>query len=958
MTNPGPAHWRRFGEKVRLALDASKDASFESGTSGLEVEYNILDERLEPVLFVGYGPERRSFADYLHEDRLPEFVRDRFQLEVFHWMTEVATRPYYSPWGAAAEARLLEAALLNTVADISLSFGEPLVLLNGNIPADVAVSEESIPGGWNLAHTRYLAHCVALFGRQLATAGVHTNHSFPEALLSWDFVHLSLSEREGQTLEHYRNAAVIRATRLLRPFCPLFTAVSAASPLTWELVDGAPEVVLTEVESQRLLTFPNPANLDVAGLYASHDDYLRISYNLVRSGVRFGGNNWTPVRARSDIDPVNRNILATSADLRELYRRGIYSGAEMGGLEEAERALMVEHLCARVDLPMNRVEVRTDEGGDSLELAVAKVAFKELLMLRIYGDPGYGADYAYGGADIARARRNEAAAARLGLAAEVEHPFTGERVGVREWLGATLTELRPLAEALGYADSLEPLGAMAGGGPSPASELRGWLQARLHGPRHASSGALVVPRELVLEWIAERNRRVAAEASDIAARAVPGGESAKLAGLMQGLREQGRTHVALPVRLERPATPLIASAEGVLGEVLELAAELVRIPSVTNCPDERTEEVGRCGRVVAGWLSDAGARVRLFDGGRYPSVLASFPGARRGRVVLSGHFDVVRPEPDDSQFEPHVEGDYLWGRGAADMKTVVATFMVWMRRALAAGPPWPPVSLLLVGNEENGEQEPFGTPHVLADLVDVDGWLPELMIVGERTGERGDETMGEVCTANRGVVRFRVVAHGQRRHTGTGGPPQGLLDRLLEARDGLMRLFSRHLTISSFDGWESAARFPFLNAGEAGVYNITAAQAVLGAEVRPIPDDDLIGLMGGARALCHDLALDLEVEVSEGGVACPAENPHLGRLLQAVAAESRAPARVGRKLAGTSARFAPGGNAVVWGQSGIGPHARDERHYIPSIEPYFNALSRFAAESLAASRSEGDGDPD
>ncbi len=50
---------------------------------------------------------------------------------------------------------------------------------------------------------------------------------------------------------------------------------------------------------------------------------------------------------------------------------------------------------------------------------------------------------------------------------------------------------------------------------------------------------------------------------------------------------------------------------------------------------------------------------------------------------------------------------------------------------------------------------------------------------------------------------------------------------------------------------------------------------------------------------------------------------------------------IGRKLPGTSARFAPGGQGVVWGQSGIGPHASSERHYIPSIEPYYRALVQF-----------------
>ena len=78
------------------------------------------------------------------------------------------------------------------------------------------------------------------------------------------------------------------------------------------------------MDSNRLLTFPNPAEFDVPHLYASHPDYLRISYDLVRRGVRFGGNNWTPVRARSDVDPVNRNIWTTCEQLRELYRKGLY----------------------------------------------------------------------------------------------------------------------------------------------------------------------------------------------------------------------------------------------------------------------------------------------------------------------------------------------------------------------------------------------------------------------------------------------------------------------------------------------------------------------------------------------------------------------------------------------------------------------------------------------------------
>ncbi len=943
MTAAREARWRRFAEKVRMALASSRDNEPDSGTSGLEIELNILGRGLKPVGSVGAGPERRSFADYLHDEQVPGWARPFFQLEVFHWMTELTTQPHFDPFDTAVQGRLLEGVLINTLAAIELVHGEPMIPLHGNIPYPIAVGADSIPGGWNLARRRYLARCVELYGDRLATAGIHTNHSFPEALLSWDFFHLPLSERRGATLDSYRSHAVIRATRLLRPYCPIFIAISAASPLSWRVVDGEPRVVVTDVDSQRLVAFPNPETLDVGGLYASHEDYLRISYDLVRRGVRFGANNWTPVRARSDVDPVRRNILATSAQLRELYRRGIYTTDDHGSLEDAERELIIENLCARVDLPMDRVEVRTDEGGDDLELSVAKIVFKELLMLRGYGDPELGAGFAYDADDVARVRRDELAAARDGLEATVTVPFGGRRTTVRELLGATLRELEPLAEGLGVDGHLEPLRAMAAGAPNPAGAIRAFLAERDPDPRRLLTGEAVIEPDLVRELVAERHHRLV---SEIERLDDPSGErerSPKLGPLFQGLRDMAREQPVMPVRLERSTAGVaIELGPDRTRDVVALAAALVRIPSVTNCPDERLDQVGICARFIAGWLREAGLDVRLFDDARYPSLVAGFPGRLLAPITLSGHFDVVPPEPDDSQFEPRIDGDYLWGRGAADMKTVVASMMIWMRQAVVQGPPYPPLSLVLVGNEENGESEPWGTPHLLAELESSDGWAPEILVVGERTGERGDELYGAVCPESRGVARLRFIAIGARGHTGTGAVPIDLLDRLVELKRVLTSVFHRHLTLSSVDGWESAARFPFLNVGQTGVYNITAGEGVLGLEIRPIPSDDLDGMRREIAELCRELDIRFEVEVMEPGVACPADNPHLQRLIAAVGQVSGRPPVIGRKKPGSSARFAPGGNAVVWGQTGIGPHARDERHFIPSIEPYLNVLDEFA----------------
>jgi acetylornithine deacetylase/succinyl-diaminopimelate desuccinylase-like protein len=257
-----------------------------------------------------------------------------------------------------------------------------------------------------------------------------------------------------------------------------------------------------------------------------------------------------------------------------------------------------------------------------------------------------------------------------------------------------------------------------------------------------------------------------------------------------------------------------------------------------------------------------------------------------------------------------------------------------MKDMRKAGRSFPNISVLLVGNEENGEAEAWGTPHVLKEL----NLEPSLFIAGERTGEKGSELFGEICVENRGVMRFDVVARGTKGHSGIAGTGD-LSEKLIAARSALNEIFAQHLTLTSSDGWQSQVKFPFINVGTPGVYNVTAGQGILGVEIRPIPGDDVEGLKAKVEDHCLANGLELCMNVMENGVACDPQNPALKALIEAVRRAGETEPRIGRKLPGTSARFAPGGQAVVWGQSGLGPHAKDERHYIPSIEPYYRSLN-------------------
>ena len=233
-----PFNPKQFAEKYQLAVETASKQNPTGGLNGFELEWNLLDEQFRPLRTVGIGPAEQSFVDYLRAESLPSWLREFSQLEVFHWMIEWATRPYYTPRGAIYEGRLMEAVLANALARAGTQFGERLYYWHGNLLHLTAIGHDSIPGKWSIAKRRYLERCVDLYGNTLATAGTHANLSLPEPLLAWDFMHLPARERGDQHLDAFKSEFYITAARLLRAFAPLYIATSASTPLQAQVRGG------------------------------------------------------------------------------------------------------------------------------------------------------------------------------------------------------------------------------------------------------------------------------------------------------------------------------------------------------------------------------------------------------------------------------------------------------------------------------------------------------------------------------------------------------------------------------------------------------------------------------------------------------------------------------------------------------------------------------------------------
>jgi acetylornithine deacetylase/succinyl-diaminopimelate desuccinylase-like protein len=301
---------------------------------------------------------------------------------------------------------------------------------------------------------------------------------------------------------------------------------------------------------------------------------------------------------------------------------------------------------------------------------------------------------------------------------------------------------------------------------------------------------------------------------------------------------------------------------------------------------------------------------------------------------LCGHFDKVSPAFPD-QVDPVIEGHWLHGRGAADMLTVAATYMQALTDLKAKSKKNPGMGLLLVGNEEGGEADKWGTAFVLDELKKRYAYQPQLMIVGERTGAPGNKH-GKVELKNRGLVRLHVEAMAKAEHT-ADVKGRTALDSLLDLKDYFEKQVPRRK-----GKWRNGFIVSYLHAGRKTDFNTTPIIAECGFEVRPIPETDIRPALKKVMKKARQMRLSMELLNSENGVKTSGSDPRVKKLLAIIAdTYGKKPSEItgNGKTHGTQARFCPEGTAqVIFGQSGEGPHTDHERHYIPSIMPYYKVL--------------------
>jgi succinyl-diaminopimelate desuccinylase len=390
-----------------------------------------------------------------------------------------------------------------------------------------------------------------------------------------------------------------------------------------------------------------------------------------------------------------------------------------------------------------------------------------------------------------------------------------------------------------------------------------------------------------------------------------------------------------------------------MSRTLHLAEQLIALPSITP------EDAG-CLDVLAARLAPLGFVCERMDSGpadfRVSNLWAKRPPALDGialaaikTVVFAGHTDVVPTGPlskwSSEPFVPTHRDGKLFGRGASDMKTSIAAFVVAVEEFLATTPqPQIQIAFLLTSDEEGPSVD--GTK-VVVEQLKARGEPLHYCIVGEPTSV--ERTGDMIKNGRRGTLSGKLTVRGIQGHIAY---PQLARNPIHQALPALAELAATE--------WDQGnAFFPPTSWQVSNVHGGTGATNVIPGEVvwdfnfRFSTESTAEGLQQRVHAVLDAHGLDYDLRWTLGG------QPFLttpGKLVTAVQQAITAETGLVTELSttgGTSdgrfiAQVCP--EVIELGPPNASIHKIDEHIAVADIEPLKNIYRRTLENLDAAAR--------
>lgn len=376
---------------------------------------------------------------------------------------------------------------------------------------------------------------------------------------------------------------------------------------------------------------------------------------------------------------------------------------------------------------------------------------------------------------------------------------------------------------------------------------------------------------------------------------------------------------------------------------IALTATLLRCETVTPAEGGALE-------ALAAILSEAGFACTRADRNGTPNLFARWgpKGAARS-FGFNGHTDVV-PVGDEAAwthppFGAEVTGDWMYGRGATDMKSGVAAFVAAAVDIVQTAPPEGAIILAITGDEEGPATD--GTTALL-DWMAAHGEAMDVCLVGEPTSQA--EIGDMIKIGRRGSMTAFFTVHGKQGHS-------AYLDRALNPMPALAMLahrLSSHVLDEGTDHFDpSTLAVTTIDTGNPAT-NVIPASTRMTANLRFNDTHSGASLADWLRAEADAVAgetgtrIEMEVKVSGEAFLTP-PGPLSDLVAQAVTAETGHVPVLSTSGGTSDARFVRAHCPVVeFGLVGHRMHQVDERVRLQDITDLKRIYTRILTDYFAA----------
>jgi succinyl-diaminopimelate desuccinylase len=336
----------------------------------------------------------------------------------------------------------------------------------------------------------------------------------------------------------------------------------------------------------------------------------------------------------------------------------------------------------------------------------------------------------------------------------------------------------------------------------------------------------------------------------------------------------------------------------------------------------RAEELVAAAGFVKGWLESRDIEVLHHDHNGLPVLVAEVGPARKDLpcVVFHGHLDVVPGRQE--QYEPRIDGDKLYGRGAYDMKGALAAMMCALKDVERQERVR--VRLVCVPDEESEELDERATEGVVKRGL------------GGNFAITGEPTNLHIGVEAKGVLAMSIEVHGRAAHSSTPWLGDNAVLKAIDVFRAIETLpFSR----------ESSEMFdrPSINLGRikgGDALNKVPDECTMAVDIRYLPGQDPAEILTQVESIPE---IDVTRTFIWPPVSVARTDPYVRALREAVARSIRGDAMsVGRDGASDAASFLGAGiPAVEFGPGGAGHHGPEEWVSVSSMARYRRALGDF-----------------